>query len=260
MELQACLALLPASGEQDQARQCPAALDGLGNCEGVAPVLRLPGCALELLLCGVGPLAAALSLGHRLGREGKLRHAGELQGILNLGLAGTYDPDKAPVGSLVLATDEAYPEYGIWTHYEDKRMPLSFPQAEIAGRKVFSQLALEPDRALGNIGLNWHSGLQRGGSITVAGVSGTPQRAGRMALFANGLTENMEGFPLALGAAAAHIPFVELRAVSNIAGQRPPHGWNIPAALASLGEGMRHLLAPFLRAGETAGRDSRVLP
>lgn len=243
MELEACLRFLPVSGGP------PLAVTGTdrhihrpGEPEPAA-LVRLPGCELELMLCGVGPVAAALNLGRRLGRERAPR------GIVNFGIAGSYDIAAAPPGALVLASEEVFPEFGVWPHRGESGdpvpLPLSFPQAEIFDKKVFTRLTLEPDRALGNMGLNWHSDLPRGTSVSVAGVSGTPQRARHMAALSGGLTENMEGFSLALGAAAAGIPFAELRAVSNEAGLRPPQGWDMPAALDALGRGTRDLLAPF---------------
>ena len=251
MELKACLALTPGGAEP--------ALPDAGAPGGLdlpdRPALPLPGCGLDLLVCGVGPVASALALGRYLGREQAARRPEPLRGILNLGLAGTYDADAAPVGSLVLATEEVYPEYGVRPHpphpedgQEMLPLPLGFPQSEIKGRKVFDRLPLASESALGNMGLNWHSGWKQGVSVTVAGVSGTPERARRLAALCGGVSENMEGFPLALGAAMAGIPFVELRAVSNAAGLRPPQGWDMPAALAALGRGTRDLLAPFLPA------------
>ena len=246
MELEACLALMPGGEGPASAATAPDWHDSQEQ-----PALRLPACTLDLLVCGVGPVAAALGLGRYLGRDRQARRPEPLGGILNLGLAGTYDPVAAPLGGIALATEEVYPEYGLWPHQEEGQapLPMTFPQAEIAGRKVFTRLALEPDKALGNMGLNWHSESPRGPSVTVAGASGTPRRAAAMAALGMGLTENMEGFSLALGAAGAGIPFAELRAVSNLAGRRPPQGWDMPLALASLGQGVRELLRPFFSAG-----------
>lgn len=249
MELNACLAFVPGG---DAAASDAAAPGGSARPDGSA--LPLGDSTLDLLICGVGPVAAALALGRYLGREAAMRRPEPLRGILNLGLAGAYDAGAAPVGSLVAATEEAYPEYGVWPHQEKGQpplpLPLAFPQGEVAGQKVFTRLHLEPDKALGNMGLYWHSDPRRGPSVTVAGVSGTPRRAAHMAALGKGLTENMEGFSLALGAASAGIPFVELRAVSNLAGFRPPEGWDLPLALAALGQGTRELLAPLLFTGE----------
>ena len=252
MELRACLSPLPAPDAPEAAAAYEAAYAGGHAWLDPPPALRLSGCTLDLLVCGVGPVASALALGRFLGRE-TCRSAPLLRGILNLGLAGSYDIEAAPLGSLVLATEEVYPEYGVRPHpphpedgQEKLPLPLGFPQAEIEGQKVFDRLPLAPESALGNMGLNWHSKWRQGASVTVAGVSGTPERAGRLASLCGGITENMEGFPLALGAAMAGIPFMELRAVSNAAGLRPPQGWDMPAALAALGRGTRDLLAPFL--------------
>ncbi len=251
MELRACLSLPPALDAPETAAACEAADAGGHVWLDPPPALPLPGCTLDLLVCGVGPVASSLALGRFLGR--KLSRSEPLGGIFNLGLAGSYNIEAAPLGSLVLATEEVYPEYGVRPHpphpedgQETLPLPLGFPQAEIEGRKVFDRLPLAPESALGNMGLNWHSGWKQGASVTVAGVSGTPERARRLAALCGGITENMEGFSLALGAAMAGIPFIELRAVSNAAGLRPPKGWDMPAALAALGRGTRDLLAPFL--------------
>lgn len=220
------------------------------------PRLELPGHSVSLLVCGVGPLAAALSLGRVLGSvpgsdpdraqaDGKCG----FDGLLNVGLAGSYDMAAAPVGSLVLAGEERFPEYGVWPDAGECIMgsglgagepaSMSLPQAELASGPVLNALALEPDAALGKLALNCHTDeratmLRKGVSLTVAGVSGTPGRARRLASLFQGLTENMEGFALALGALQAGLPFLELRAVSNEAGYRPPGTWDVPAALAAL--------------------------
>ena len=264
MELQACLALVPASGVPDAASAGAAFSETLYRRDQTwaASTLSLPGCALDLLVCGVGPVAAALALGHYLGRKSEEFPQPPLRGILNLGIAGTYDPGGAPLGSLVLATEEIYPEYGVWPHQENGQepspLPLAFPQASVSEQKVFDRLPLEPLEALGNMGLNWHTEWRHGASVTVAGVSGTPRRAEHMAALAKGLTENMEGFSLALGAAMAGIPFVELRAISNTAGLRPPRGWDLSAALTALGQGTKELLAPFFSADAHARRTTTL--
>ena len=49
---------------------------------------------------------------------------------------------------------------------------------------------------------------------------------------------------MAYGARRAHLPFAELRAVSNPVGARPPRGWNLPGALEALGGAVGRLIAP----------------
>jgi futalosine hydrolase len=224
---------------------------------------------LRLLICGIGPVASGFTLGQVLGRAWA---AGRLpSGVVNLGIAGSYDCRRAPVESLVLANGENFPEYGVWPEPETEpetelepepeeeetergspfrgaggRLPLGFPQTTLPSGPVFDRLALAPDIALGNMGLNCHSCFRQGPGVTVAGVSGSLRRARRMADLTDGLMENMEGFSLALGCLLLHLPFAELRAISNSAGLRPPLSWDTPAALAALSRATHTLLAPWL--------------
>ncbi|MDL2207284.1 futalosine hydrolase [Desulfovibrio sp. OttesenSCG-928-M16] len=228
---------------------------------GLLPRLDLtPDLSLLPLVCGVGPVAAALSLGRVLGGAcAQEREGNGLFGLIITGLAGAYDPIAAPVGSLVLAQVECLPEYGLWPDAGEGikgsvRGPgepetMTLPQWQDAAGQVFERLDMAPDKTLGRMGLSCHSysrksAPRRGVSLTVAGVSGTPGRARRLASLFQGLTENMEGFPLALGARQAGLPCLEIRAVSNEAGFRPPHTWNPALALEALGEAGQMLFAP----------------
>ncbi len=263
--------------------------------------LFLPGGSLRLLICGIGPVAAGLSLGFALGRlcgpvfaepaptpveqdasqpsdeqthpllpSPELKSLGErrmgvwgkeenllfkggfppsptIRGVLNFGLAGTYDAARAPLGSVVLATEEIWPEYGLATEKGVDPQGIGFAQTELDGVPVFGTLPLAPQNALGNMGLNCHNFTIQGASVTVAGVSGSPALAAAMAAHTRGLTENMEGFALALGAARAGLPFAEVRAVSNEVGFRPPERWDSKTALAVMGEAAQQLFRPLLR-------------
>ena len=198
----------------------------------------------RLALTGVGPLAAAFTAG-RLAGEGHLSPE-TCRGMLCLGIAGTYSPSAAPLGSVVTATREVWPEYGLLTSSGIDSVALGFP---LSGKKtdtdpppVWDSLDLD-HAAFDATGLNDPATAPHlpenplavsGVSITVAGVSGTSERAVDLAARYAALTENMEGFPLALAARRAAVPFVQVRAVSNIVGDRSPAAWNIPAALAAL--------------------------
>ncbi|MDR2161212.1 MAG: futalosine hydrolase [Desulfovibrio sp.] len=218
-----------------------AALPWAGG-ESLPRSLRLGAATLHLLLCGIGPLNAALALGRLLGTG--LR----LDGILNLGLAGSYDLRKAPLGSLVAATEEIWPEYGVSGRGGVSAEALGLPLAVYEGRPVFDRIALQPVQFLKQMELNAQAADLRGPAVTVAGVPGTPARAGRLRERTGGLMENMEGFPLALGCLCREgetLPFVEIRCISNAAGRRPPGGWDLPGAMAGLAAGARLLLSPL---------------
>jgi futalosine hydrolase len=250
LEMRAALKLLPGGPDLALSPDVPFTFPSL-------PALSLPGGMLRLLVCGVGPAASGFALGMALGQvcaEGRMP-----AGVVNPGIAGSYDCDRAPVGGIVLANGECLPEYGVWPEADEETperdsaarragapAPLDFPQATPPSGPVFDRLALTPDSALNSMGLAHPVWFRQGPGVTVAGVSGTARRAGRMAELTGGLMENMEGFSLALGCMRLQLPFAELRAISNRAGQRPPLGWNIPEALAALGQATFALFAPWL--------------
>lgn len=182
---------------------------------------------LTFLPCvvGVGPVAAALTIGTLLERHD------DVTGIVNLGICGSYDTDRLPLGATCVATREIWPEYG--TNPDDGR-PFSFPMLPTLPLDLPGSLQMDPDDAAVRMGLSLNPDWQRGPSITVAGVSSTPERAADLQTRYRAATENMEGFALALAAASRKLPFLEIRTVSNQAGQRDKSGWNFKAALQSL--------------------------
>lgn len=200
---------------------------------------------LRLVVSGIGPLAAAFAMG-RLTGEGALA-MDRCRGIISLGIAGTYARNVAPIGSVAMASREIWPEYGLLTDVGIDPVALGFP---LAGKKddtnpppVWDSLNLTPAKALAAMGLNDPSTAPQtaenpyivtGPSVTVAAVSGTLSRAKELSARFAALTENMEGFPLALAATQAGVPFAEVRAVSNLVGDRRPEAWNISASLAAL--------------------------
>lgn len=215
---------------------------------------QIRGRASRLVVSGVGPLAAAYAAG-RLAGEGALAPE-RCKGVFCFGIAGTYDAARAPLGSVVLATREIWPEYGLAAEGGVDAAALGFP---LAGKKndtdpppVWNALDLDPVGALAAMSL-WdpenspRTGnnplFAKGPSITVAGVSGTLGRAAALAAGYAALTENMEGFPLALAAREAHLPFAEARAISNRAGNTAKSAWDIPLALASLSRTVTLLFA-----------------
>jgi futalosine hydrolase len=218
------------------------------------PALRLEGLTLHPLLCGIGLPNAALALGKLLGKDLPLA------GVLNLGLAGSYAPRLAPLGSLVAASEEIWPEYGLARGKTVRAKALGLALAERGGRAVFDRIALDPVLSLRNMGLNGQAAGRRGPAVTVAGVSGSPSLAGRLRRRTGGLMENMEGFALALGCLGQGdegLPFAEIRSISNLAGLRPPAGWNLPLALDSLGKAARLLFSPAAPANPPARRMDR---
>ena len=201
---------------------------------------RLGGREAVLVVTGVGPLNAALEMGAALSRH-------EITGVVNLGLAGSYDLEKAPLGSCVAAESEVFPEYGVTgldptdCLADDTGFP--FPQWEGRGQRVVRRIGLDPVAAAWSLELLLPSGQRMGTALTVAGVTGSRDRAGILAGRFDALTESMEGFAIALACATRGLPFLEVRTISNAVGERDRAKWKIKQALQGLGAMLAKLLS-----------------
>jgi futalosine hydrolase len=177
---------------------------------------------------GIGPVAAALSAGALLARHP------EVTGIVNLGICGSFDTTVAPLGSVCSASAEIWPEYGVRRAIQGHE--------EAFGHQMFADLTLDPPNRLDfdpreqarSMGLSLHPDWITGPSLTVAGVSGDQDQADMLRDRHKALTENMEGFSLALAARRHGIGFLEIRAVSNPVGARDKRLWNFRLALKAL--------------------------
>lgn len=192
-----------------------------------------------LVVTGVGPVNAALSIGRVLG-ENK-----DVCGVVNLGVAGSFDLEQAPLGSVVAADSEIWPEYGLHTAEGIDPRGIKFPVLEYTGvdgqYSVWDRIELEPEKGFRLLKLSAPKDLLKGASMTVSGVTGTEERARMLTERYAPLTENMEGFSLALACLQAGIPFLELRTVSNLVGSRKPEHWKLDDALQALGRHAREL-------------------
>ncbi|MDR0465872.1 MAG: futalosine hydrolase [Deltaproteobacteria bacterium] len=178
-------------------------------------------------ITGVGPINAGIAIGRILALHG------EISGVLNLGLAGGFDLARAPLGSCTLVTEEIWPEYGLLGDNGIDAQGLGFAQWENDGRPVFDRLPLLTDMTV--LGLPQPVDAIPGISLTVAGVSASAKRAAMLAQRHHPLSENMEGFAVALACARQAVPCAELRVISNKVGSRAPQDRAFPLALAQLG-------------------------
>lgn len=212
--------------------------------EGEPKMVRMDGRNYTFLICGVGPINAALNLGLALGQLGA---KGRMPlGVLNLGIGGTFDREALPIGGVVVADSEIWPEYGLRTSRGVSSRALKYPLANTPEGPIWNSIDLHPEKNLLLLGLEVKKDIshvtRNGVGVTVAGVSATPERAWQLKTGCSALFENMEGFALALTALKANLPFVEIRSISNQVGSRNPEQWNIPLALDRLGQVATSLL------------------
>ncbi len=177
---------------------------------------------------GVGPIAAALRMGALLERLPRA------QGVINLGICGSFDLDRLPLGSVCVADAEIWPEYGVRGAAGESPEPFGFQMLPEVTLDPPNRLDLNPTAAAAAMGLALPAEWATGPSLTVAGVSGDKVRAGQLHDRYQAATENMEGFSLALAARSKGLPFLEIRTVSNQVGARDKASWNFKAALRAL--------------------------
>lgn len=181
--------------------------------------------SVNLALCGFGLAAAGAGAAHALAQA----RPAPAQALL-VGLAGTYDPERAPVGSVIVATSVRSDGIGVGSGSDFRSAgEIGWPQGvALSGlAPVADCVALTP----------WPKtdGAVQGELLSVASGSATPTDAtARAHRFPTALAEEMEGFAVALAARLAQIPLGVVRGVANVAGQRDPASWKVDEALAAV--------------------------
>lgn len=216
-------------------------LEGHGTCS-ASSVFNAPAgifasrAQVHLTLTGVGPVNAALALGHALAVLQAQNEMPDL--VINIGLAGAYDLCANPLRSLCLVREEIWPEYGLHDGTSVTAEAFSWPMwarpAEQGGT-VYDRLLLCGTDRLGDAKVS-DAPFSVCRSLTVAGVSASVNRSRELQSRYQAHLENMEGFAVAYACARYGIPCLEIRSVSNKVGPRARHEKDFPGALDALGE------------------------
>jgi futalosine hydrolase len=175
---------------------------------------------IELLVTGVGPIEAGISVARALAQS-------PYSLVVNAGVAGAFE-GCAAIGDGVVVSEE-FMQIG----REDGK-PLELPDGARVIDRTASDLVLV-DRL---VELGYAS--KRG--ITVSSVTATQQSAQRLAAYRADI-ESMEGFAVLRAAEMAAVPAVELRGISNIVTARERSGWDFDKGCAGLQKVLAALLA-----------------
>jgi len=198
---------------------------------------NIQGRSMLLLVTGIGPINAGIALSGLLGEFPKPL------GVLNLGVAGSFNLEELPLGQPVLVHEEIWPEYGLVKKNGIDPKGLGLPLGKIHGRPVWDRLPLKPQAHARAMGLVLPD-IPQTISLTVAGATGTADRANALRRTYGAAIENMEGFALAWTCARLGIPFLEIRTISNLVGSREQVHWNLQGALRFLGKTIQVLIQP----------------
>ncbi|MGK5680422.1 futalosine hydrolase [Actinoplanes sp. URMC 104] len=164
---------------------------------------------------GVGPAAAAAG-------TARLLATGDYRAVVSAGIAGGF-PGRAPVGAVVIGASSIAADLGAET-------PEGFLPVEELG---FGTSVLPADQALVERLAAALPEAIVGDIVTLSTVTGTAATAERLAArYPQAVAEAMEGYGVAV--AAAGLPFVELRAISNPVGPRDRTAWRLQEAFQAL--------------------------
>jgi futalosine hydrolase len=171
----------------------------------------------DVLVCGIGPAAAAACTATALA-------LGSYEVVLSLGICGAFR-GTADVGDLVVATELVAADLGADSTDGFLSMSALGWADDVAG--VDPSLVTAAVARLGDV--------VTGPVVTVSTVTGTRARADVLAERYGPVGEAMEGWGVLSGALPYGLPVLEVRAVSNLVGDRDTSTWDLPAAFAALG-------------------------
>ena len=180
---------------------------------------------------GVGKTAAAIGLGRALAK-------GDVTSVVAIGVAGAHrsvpgDMAALAVGDRCLVATDVLADEGV-------RHPHGF--TDLAGLGLGSIGPWSADAALVALA---NAVLQTRivPAATVSTCSGTDALALESSARTGAAIETMEGAAIAAVCAAYDVPWIQLRVVSNMTGDRDRAGWDLARALDELGRAIGELFA-----------------
>lgn len=190
---------------------------------------------------GVGPVASAVATSRLLAALAKDgRH---VQWVVSAGIAGGFN-GRAAVGDVVVGDTATFADLGAAT--DDGFLDVT-ALGLAGGAPLRSPDARRVRSALAAAGIT-----ARGGTVlTLATMTGTDARGATLAdAFPDAVAEAMEGYGVAWAAVEHGLPWVEVRAVSNLVGRRDRSTWDTPWAFESLAAAVAALVRPTTGAGQ----------
>ncbi len=143
--------------------------------------------------------------------------------IIYFGIGGAYPNSGLKMGDVALAETELYGDCGVITPEGFKGMQaIGFPLLKKGRKEFYNEFPSSPI-LLKKIKRHFPE-LKTGRFVTVCAGTRTPGRAVILENRHGGIVEDMEGAAASHTALYYGIPFIEIRGISNIAGD-PPDKW-----------------------------------
>jgi futalosine hydrolase len=173
---------------------------------------------LAVIATGAGPAAAATGAAWMLASE-------PYELVVSIGIGGGFEP-HAPIGSVVVSAGTVPADLGADS-------PQGFlPIADLGFAPHVDQPDAEYSKRIGDALAAAGLPVVTGEILTVSTVTGTGARTAELtARHPLAAAEAMEGYGVATAATMANLPYVEIRAISNVVGPRDRASWRIGEAL-----------------------------
>ena len=179
--------------------------------------------AVTLIITGVGMTLTAFSLGQLLAKE-------KFDFAFNVGLAGSFN-ENIVIGSVVNVLRDRFGDLGA----EDDEVFLDVFNLKLADANdfPFCEGWLYNDSVLNSTLLN---PLQHVRGITVNKVHGNEKSIAKIIAHYQQDIESMEGAAFCYACAMNQLPYLQIRAISNLVEKRNRNNWNIPLAVKNLND------------------------
>lgn len=176
---------------------------------------------IDILVTGIGMVATAFWTSQRLTKK-------NYNLAINMGIAGSFNP-LIKIGDVINVTSERLPELGA----EANEDFLTLADLGLLKENEFPYVSLEMvnDSIIPGTKL---AGLATARGITVNTVHGNEESILKVKELCHPDVESMEGAAFFYSCLIHSIPFVQLRAVSNVVERRERAKWNIPLAINNL--------------------------
>lgn len=211
------------------------------------------GAPLLVVAGGMGKTNAAQAL------TALLEGGRPVRAVIGFGVAGAYLRAGLALGDVALATAEIYADEGVdapagWISTEGIGIPL----LERGGVRRFNDFPSDGALlALARAVLGRGSGpVAEGRFLTVSCCSGTREAGDRLAARHQALCETMEGAAYAHVAALYGVPYLGVRAVSNLVEDRDLSRWALPRAASAAAGAALTVARAIATAGLAGGGDS----
>ncbi|HET6225166.1 MAG TPA: futalosine hydrolase [Bacteroidia bacterium] len=180
---------------------------------------------MDCLITGVGMVATSFYTAKVLNKTYDL--------AINMGICGTFN-NNLPIGSVVNVYEDQLAEMGA----EDGLKFLTMEDLKLeAITKITNENSLQAYPLLDL--------LPKVNGITVNKVHGNEKNIAKIVDRFHPIVESMEGAAFMFACEQDHIPYIQVRAVSNLVEKRNKDRWNIPLAIENLNKSIVAFLEEF---------------